>query len=200
MVEAKVGRPTVEHTPDEKANAIALLAKNEGNLSKTAKELDITPYMLRKLRDSYPQLYEAARRRMAEDLYDKVNIMAHKYADEILNRIEDEESLGGMKIKELAVVMGIAVDKINVMATVRSKFGDAQKSVDSFTQLSEEDLQKAVDAEFKVLSDNKAEEPTVREPTTDEDMSDTPKHEFPARSSGVSAIGSLLHSGGGKKP
>jgi len=186
-----VGRPTTEHTQEEKANAIALLAKNEGNVVKTAKELEITPYMLRKLRDSYPQLYEAARRRMAEDLYDKVNIMAHRYADEILNRIEDEEALEGMKIKELAVVMGIAVDKINVMATVRSKFGEAQKSADSFTLLSEEDLQKAVDAEFRELK--------AGEPTDDEDMSDTPKHEFPTRPSGVSAIGSLLHSSGGKR-
>lgn len=170
----------------EDAQAIALLAENEGNVAQTARELDITPYMLRKLRDTNLELYREARKRMAEALEDKVYVIASKYADEILRRVKDEEALKGMKIKDLAVTMGIAVDKLRVMATVHSQFGEAQKAADGISGLSEEDFLKVVDAEFRELS---AEELEAK----DESVPDTPEDELLARPSGVPTFGSLLH-------
>lgn len=170
---------------EEKAEVLALLAKNEGNIAKTSRELDVTPYMLRKLRDTNLELYQEARKRMAEALEDKVYVIANKYANEILRRVEDEEALKGMKIKELAVTMGIAVDKLNVMATVRGKFGETQKAAEGLSGLTEEEFQNIVDAEYRDI--------TAEEPKADEDLSGTPKDELPVRPKRVSTIGSFLH-------
>jgi len=176
---------------EDQAQALALLAHNEGNVAKTSKELEMTPYMLRKIRDANRELYQETRKRLAEALEDKVSIIANEYANEILRRVQDEETLKGMKIKELAVTMGIAVDKLNVMTTVRGKFGETQKAADDLSKLTDEELQDIVDAEFREIK--------AGEPESDEDLSGTPKDKLLTRSGGVSTVGSLLHRSGSKR-
>jgi hypothetical protein len=183
---SKPGPKPREFSNEETAKALAVLASEDGNLTNAAKELDITPYMLKRLRDSYPELYEMARQRMVDDLYDKSIIMAERYSDEILRRLEDPEALAAMRTEKLAVVYGIAVDKVNVMTAVRSKFGQAQKQAQDFSKFSDKDIEKAVDAEFEEI---KAEEPTDNEslPSSSED-------ELLIRPSSLPAFGAILHS------
>jgi hypothetical protein len=187
---AGAGRSPAQYTPEETATALTTLAGNEGNLTATEKELkaqgwDISVYKLRRLRDAYPQVYELARSRLIDDLYDKTLIMTNRYADEIIRRLDDPDTLAAMKTVKLATVYGIGIDKLNVMTTVRSKSGETQKAAKKLEGLTEDDLQKAIDAEFKEI---KAEEPI-----DDEDMSGTSEDKLPIRPGGVPSIGSFLH-------
>lgn len=191
MSEAQIVSEGTEQATEETAQSLALLAANEDNIAKTARELKITPYQLRKLRQKFPETYEAARRLLVNDIYDKTIVATNLYADELVRRIEDEETLDKMSVKEVAVTFGILVDKTNVMTTVRGKFGDAQKQAEGFGSLTEEELQEAIDADFEVLS----ETPEAEEPTNDESVLDTPTDELPVRPSGVPATGPVLHSG-----
>lgn len=185
-----VGKP-VEFSNEQKAQALAVLAEKEGNLTEAAKELNLTPYMLKKLRNAYPELYEAARKQMIDDLYDKTIVMANRYADEILNRLDDPETLAGMKTEKLAVVYGISVDKTGVMTAVRSKFGDAQKKADDYGHYTDEEMQKAIEGEFRML-------PKAEEPPDNESVSGTPKDKLPIRPRSIPAVGSFLHRSGDK--
>lgn len=189
---AQAGRPPTEHAEEEKAQAIARLAKNEGNVAKTAKELSLTPYMLRKIRDANRELYKEACERIAAGIFDKTLVIADKYLGEIVRRSEDEEELKKAKTKDLMVTAAIAIDKLNVMTTVRGKFGNTQKAADDLSELTEEEMQDIIDAEYKEITE-------AEEPTSDEDLSGTPKDKFPSRPSGVSTIGTLLHRSGGKR-
>ena len=182
---AKRGPKPKEFSNEEKAQALAVLAEKEGNLKEAAKELNLTPYILKKLRNAYPELYEAARKQMVDDLYDKTIVMANRYADEILNRLDDPETLAGMKTEKLAVVYGISVDKTGVMTHIRSKFGEAQKKAEDFSQYTDEEMQKAIEGEFKEIQ--------AEEPTDDESMSGPPKDKLPIRPSSVPTLGSFLH-------
>lgn len=188
-----VGKP-IEFTNEQKAQALAVLAEKEGNLAEAAKELNLTPYILKKLRNAYPDLYEAARKQMVDDLYDKTIVMANRYADEILNRLDDPETLAGMKTEKLAVVYGISVDKTGVMTAVRSKFGDAQKKADDYGHYTDEEMKKAIEGEFRMLPKT----PEAEEPTDNESVSGTPKDKFPIRPRRVPAVGDFLHRGGDK--
>jgi hypothetical protein len=185
------GRPPTEHTEEETARALTTLAVNEGNIAKTARELEVTPYMLRKLRDANYALYEEAQKRIVEGIFDKTIIMTDKAADEIISRLEDPKTLADMKIKELGVMFGIGVDKVSVMTTVRGKFTDTQQAVDDLSKLTEEEMQDIIDAEYRELM--------AEEPTSDEDLSDTPKDKLSSRPGGVSTIGSLLHRGSSER-
>ena len=185
-----VGKPA-ELSNEQKAQALAVLAQEEGNLAQASKQLDISAYQLKKLRNAYPELYEAARKQMVDDLHDKTIIMANRYADEILRRLDSPEELIGMKTEKLAVVYGIAVDKTNVMTHIRSKFGEAQKKAEDYSKFTDDEIQKAIDGEYRLL-------PQAEEPPDDESMSDTPKDKFPIRPRSVPAIGSFLHRGGDK--
>lgn len=173
---------------EDSAQAIALLAENEGNVAQTAKELEITPYMLRKVRDTNIELYREVCQRIAAGVFDKTLYIADKYLDEIARRADDD-LFEGVKTKELMVTAAIAIDKLNVMTTVRGKFGEAQKTADDISKLSEEELQQAIDAEFRELS---AEEPKAK----DASVPDTPEDKLLAKPSGVSTFGSLLPSSG----
>jgi len=184
------GRPPVEHTTEEKAQALALLAANEGNLAKTSEELKLTPYHLRKIRNNNLELYRRIQKQIAADLYDKTTIMAGTYADEILRRIEDPEELEKMNTKHLATVFGIAIDKIDVMTRVQSKFENVQRKSQDYESYSDEQLVDILEGKFKVIEEEKQHE----------DMPDTPKDGVPARPSGVSAIGSALHRSHSKEP
>lgn len=186
------GRPPTEHAEEEKSQALALLAANEGNVAKTARELDLTPYTLRKIRNANPALYKEACERIAAGIFDKTLVIADKYLGEIVRRSEDEDELKGAKTKELMVTAAIAIDKLNVMTTVRGKFGDTQKAADDLSELTEEEFQDIVDAEYEEITE-------AEEPTSDEDLSDTPKDKLSSRSSGVSTIGSLLHRGSSER-
>lgn len=178
-------------TQEQHAQALITLAQNEGNLAKSAKELDITPYHLRKIRDANPQAYEAIRKRFVEGLFDKAIIMADKYGDELLRRIENPEQLAKMKAKEIATVFGIMVDKINVMSTVRGRFGESQRAAEGYSELPDEELAAILEGEFREISD---------EAESDEDMSDTPEDELHAEKRRVSPIGAVLHRGGDTEP
>lgn len=174
---------TVPEQAEKDAKALVLLAQNEGNVAKTAKELHVTAYQLRRLRDANLELYEAAQKRIIEGIFDKVIVMTDMYLSEIIRRGENPEELDGIKIKELGVMAGIGVDKINVMTTVRAKFGGVQKAADSFGKMTDEEIADAIDGDF-----------TIEEPKANEGMSNTPKDGLSDRPKRVSPLRSILHS------
>lgn len=168
---------------EQTSTAIALLAQNEGNVAKTSRALGITAPRLRKLRDENLQLYEEARRRIAEGIFDKVLLTTDLYLEEILRRIEDPDELRGMKVKDMMVVVGIGVDKTNVLMAIKSKLGDVQKDADSYSDMNLEELQNAIDGEYRELTD----ESPAKEPV-DEGVPDTSEDGIPSRPRGVSAF------------
>lgn len=183
---AKPGPKPVEFTNEQKAQALAVLAQKEGNLAEAAKELQLSPYHLKKLRNSYPELYEVACKQMVDDLHDKTIIMANRYADEILRRLDSPEELQGMKTEKLAVVYGIAVDKTKITTYIRTKFGEAQKKAEDYGKFTDEEMQKAIEGEFRML-------PKAEEPPDNESVPSTPKDELPIRPRRIPAVGSFLH-------
>jgi hypothetical protein len=185
------GRPPTEFAEEEAARGLTVLAANQGNLAQTARETGISPYHLRKLRQNNYELYDRVCKEIAAGILDKTLYLTDKYLAEIGRRI-DEGELVDTKTKDLMVTAAIGIDKINVMTTVRSKFGDVQKKSQELDGMSEEEIWEAIDAEYEVLP----EAPQAEEPDDNESLSDTSQDELPVGPSGVPATGSVLHSGG----
>lgn len=197
MVEKNpVGRPTEHIAQDEKAQALALLAINEGNLAQTSRETGLTPYKLRKLRDTNYELYETVRYRVAEGLLDKTLLITDVTLDEIHRRMTDPELIQDMKVKDLMVISAIGIDKINVMTVVRGKFGATRRATEEFEKMTEEEIMEAIEGEFEVISDEVAKEAK----DTNEDMSDTPEDELHAKERRVPPAGPFLHRSSGETP
>ena len=186
MEKRLAGRPSEPIVGEEKAKALALLAVNEGNLARTSRETGLTPYKLRRLRDTNLELYQETQRRIAEGLLDTTLLIGRAVLDEVHNRVTDPDKIEEMKLKDLMVVAGISIDKVNVMTNVRGKFGPAQRAAEDYTKLSDDEIAGIIDVEFRDV--------TADEGQANEDMPDTPKDELPFRSKRVSPLGTLLHS------
>lgn len=171
----------------DQPQALALLAVNEGNIAATARKLDITPYKLRRIRDANPDLYREVQKQVMEDVLDTTLLTAQACLDEVYRRVTEGDELKDLKTKELMVTGAIAIDKVNVMTSVQSKFSGAQQTAGGYSDLTEEELIQVIDAEYREISNEAA---------TDEDLPDTSKDGLPDRPKRVSPIGAALHRGG----
>jgi hypothetical protein len=109
---AKKRKPRREYTDAEKASALAALDANGGNVRHTARQLDIPETSLRewsKGRNGPPgaDLCAQKKKELGEGLED--------LARQLIGGLSDPAKIKATKLTDLAVALGIAVDKMRLV-------------------------------------------------------------------------------------
>ena len=98
------------YSDEDRANALAALAANGGNVSKTARDLDIPEPTLRcwATGERHPEALQMRDGKMA-DLADRLEEVAWKLSDAIPGKI------GKASLKDTAISLGITVEKMRLL-------------------------------------------------------------------------------------
>lgn len=121
-----------QHSDQFKAEALAALDANGGNVSKTARELGIGRSTLKTWRDGmgvHPEVAEI-RQHKKQHLADRLEAIAHRALDGLLDRPDDY--YGGFRERMTGVA--IAIDKVRLL---RGQGEDAREGLDAFLEATE---------------------------------------------------------------
>lgn len=100
------------YSDEEKAKALALLQVNGGNLSGTAKALVIP----RKTLSQWAREPErAAPAVVRQDKREEILLALESIIGRALHHLDSDEALSEVKARDLAVILGIVIDKRNVL-------------------------------------------------------------------------------------
>lgn len=140
---SKKGAGKAQYSEDDKAAALAALAANGDNISRTARQLKIPAATLRKWRAGYvhpavTQKCEVKKKELAE----KLEEVAHALTGNLLTRAESELSVM-VPMKDVATSLGIVVDKMQLLKGKPTTINETQDRRAEYEALVERILKRA---------------------------------------------------------
>lgn len=123
-----------QHSDDQKANALAALEANGGNLKRTAEQLGLplsTLYGWSNGEGVHPDVAEI-RNQKKGDLADRLEEVAHQLVDVMPGKLDEAP------LREVAVALGIAVEKMRLLR------GQATSLAGKADELTDEELERKI--------------------------------------------------------